>query len=236
MTILNCKECDSKFYKSPTEIKRTNGNHFCSRSCSAVYNNKGRQRNPPKIFVCTCCKKEYTRTIKHKNEKFCSRACLKQTNNIISKQKRKLKMNKNYTRKQCSTCTNTIHFYSKSCNQCHLKIEREIIKNTTLGEYHNNVAILGKHPSWINAQVRQFNRNWNKELTKIPCANCGYSKCVDLAHIKAISSFEETATLGEINDPKNIIQLCKNCHWEFDHDFLTLEEIYLSRALRLSCD
>lgn len=37
--LINCKNCNTKFYKTPSEIKRTT-NHFCSRSCSATYNNK----------------------------------------------------------------------------------------------------------------------------------------------------------------------------------------------------
>jgi predicted nucleic-acid-binding Zn-ribbon protein len=81
----------------------------------------------------------------------------------------------------------------------------------------NKESVKGKHPSWINSHIRQFNRSWNRLKTKLPCNNCGYTKHVELAHIKAVSSFDKTTTLGEINSPDNVIQLCPNCHWEFDN-------------------
>ena len=80
----------------------------------------------------------------------------------------------------------------------------------------------GKHASWANSHVRAFNRSWNKELTKRPCQNCGYNKHVELAHIKAVSTFPNEALLSEINGPSNVIPLCPNCHWEFDNGILTL--------------
>lgn len=55
-----------------------------------------------------------------------------------------------------------------------------------------------------------------KNFANSPVKNVGYSKYVELAHVKAISSFPETATLGEINDPSNIFVLCPNCHRELD--------------------
>ena len=36
--IKECTNCGKKFYKKPSEQKKTK-NHFCSRSCSATYNN-----------------------------------------------------------------------------------------------------------------------------------------------------------------------------------------------------
>ena len=38
---LNCTNCDTPFSKKLNEIKKSkSGNHFCSKSCSATYNNK----------------------------------------------------------------------------------------------------------------------------------------------------------------------------------------------------
>ena len=39
--MVNCKNCDFKFEKSYSDIKKT-PNHFCSHSCSATYNNKNK--------------------------------------------------------------------------------------------------------------------------------------------------------------------------------------------------
>ena len=38
---LNCSNCGVKFKKIESQIKRSkSGNHFCSKSCAATYNNK----------------------------------------------------------------------------------------------------------------------------------------------------------------------------------------------------
>ena len=40
---LNCTNCDSEFQMKPSGIKRSkSGNHFCSQSCAATYNNKNK--------------------------------------------------------------------------------------------------------------------------------------------------------------------------------------------------
>ena len=94
-----------------------------------------------------------------------------------------------------------------------------------LSEYHNNASLKGKHPSWKNAHIRSLARYWNKELAQFPCQHCGYSKHVEFAHIKGIATFPETTTIGEVNDPSNILILCRNCHWEFDHKILLANDI-----------
>ena len=49
------------------------------------------------------------------------------------------------------------------------------------------------------------------------CQKCGYDKHVEVAHIKAISIFDENTLISVINHPSNLLVLCPNCHWEFDH-------------------
>jgi hypothetical protein len=31
--------------------------------------------------------------------------------------------------------------------------------------------------------------------------------------------------LGEINSPDNVLILCRNCHWEFDHNHLQDDDV-----------
>jgi len=50
------------------------------------------------------------------------------------------------------------------------------------------------------------------------CLVCGYLKHTDACHIKDIKDFKDDDKISEINHPKNIIPLCKNHHWEFDHN------------------
>ena len=58
-----------------------------------------------------------------------------------------------------------------------------------------------------------------KRKTKKKCSVCGYDKHVELAHIKAVSEFNVSDKLSDINNERNIIQLCRNCHWEFDNGY-----------------
>lgn len=61
----------------------------------------------------------------------------------------------------------------------------------------------------------------NKKERK--CAICGYDKHIEIAHIKSVASFDEYATIGEINSVDNLIALCPNHHWEYDNGLLNLE-------------
>jgi hypothetical protein len=101
----------------------------------------------------------------------------------------------------------------------------EQCKKTTIKEYQKSKSIKGKHPSWKSSHVRILNRSWNSILSLFPCQGCNYSKHVELCHIKPITSFDENTELGVVNDPENILVLCRNCHWEFDNNQLLIENI-----------
>src|SRR5690606_31664279 len=94
--------------------------------------------------------------------------------------------------------------------------------NKSLKEYWSKKSLEKLHSSSKNAHIRGLARTYLKHLTKKPCANCGYNKHVELCHIKPIRSFDENSKICEVNSVNNVIQLCRNCHWEFDHDFLDL--------------
>ena len=169
---------------------------------------------PPYIMIDQTCINCNQKT---NNPKFCSRSCSASWNNS-QQPKRKMKVH------YCNDCSGKIdrRTWTESTRLCKSCINSRDIKNKTLGEYRGKLSVKGKHPSWIHSHVRQFCRSWNKELLAKPCANCGYDKHVELCHIKAVSSFPDSALLEEVNHPDNVIQLCRNCHWEFDSGILTL--------------
>lgn len=171
-----CLTCGVSFYRPKSS--KCNGNTFCSSSCAAKRNNKGKQRNPPKSRECISCGASFFRSNDRKSN-------------------------------MCSECTT----------------EANTTKNVTLGECIEKISVKGKHPSWKGAYVRQHNSSLNRDLKKLPCQKCGYSTHVELAHIKPVSSFPITAYLNEINSSDNILVLCRNHHWEFDHGLLNLEDI-----------
>lgn len=153
------------------------------------------------------------------NPKYCSKSCAAKHTNVLFPKKK--------TKKKCVDCGQSVISYKHDrCKIHHQEYKKykedTLYQNKTLEEYRNKLSVKGKHPSWLNSHIRIFCRSWNKPLTKLPCANCGYNLHVELCHIKDVSSFSETATLIEVNSKENVIQLCRNCHWEFDNNIIKL--------------
>jgi hypothetical protein len=152
------------------------------------------------------------------NAKFCSRSCAASHTNKTSPKRRLMG--------SCLECAAPIQSRLLRCSACRAKASPKL---KTIGFYRQKLSIMGKHPSWLHAHIREMNRAWNKDLTQKPCARCGYSKHVELAHILPLSNFPDDARLEEVNAPRNIVQLCPNCHWEFDNGLWTLEELKCPR-------
>ena len=57
------------------------------------------------------------------------------------------------------------------------------------------------------------------------CLSCGYSKHVEICHIKGISKHDDDTPISKINDLKNLITLCRNHHWELDNGLSSLFEL-----------
>ena len=162
---------------------------------------------------CAHCSKEFVPT-RINNTHYCSRKCSK------AYQVKKYKLS---IRKTCPYCQRLIDGRSTKCRNC--APETEKIKKMTLLEYQEKESVKGRHASWINSHVRNFTRSWNRDLQKLPCQKCGYSRHVELCHVKAVQSFDKSTLLGIVNDPSNLVVLCPNCHWEFDNGYLSIEDI-----------
>ena len=85
--------------------------------------------------------------------------------------------------------------------------------------------LFGNRKNWQSARtaIRKlvafvyFSENQN------PCCKiCGYNKHVEVAHIKAVSEFPDSSTIGEIDSIDNLVGLCPNHHWEYDNGLLEL--------------
>ncbi len=108
---------------------------------------------------------------------------------------------------------------AQTCKGCVRIDDQERLKRTTLDDY------LRDHPHQRKDKysgIRLLAKSWNPGIEKGSCPNCEYDKHLEVAHIKPISSFPGSATLGEINNRQNLIGLCRNCHWEMENDLLTL--------------
>ena len=144
------------------------------------------------------------------NPKFCSRNCSAQTNNRL--------FPKRPTKARCTICGNRVKRHGYTLCSIHwLEYKENQFRKLTIGYYRNKLSVKDKHRSWLHVHIRAFARSWHAALLKKPCAKCGYTLHVELCHIKAVSSFPDSALLEEVNAATNIIQLCPNCHWELDH-------------------
>ena len=147
------------------------------------------------------------------NPKFCSKSCSAKETNKTPKRPRVLK--------KCVYCDETALFQDRMC-RTHRELDRterskEILQERTLEFYFQKDSLKNLHPSSRSVHIRALARSWFKDLTLKPCALCGYTKHVELCHIRAIKDFPTTALLKEVNCKENLLQLCPNCHWEMDH-------------------
>lgn len=179
---------------------------------------------------CLNCSKDFqklqseikrSKTGKH----FCSRSCAAKRNNIGVQRNPPKPHN-------CKIC-NKVYFHNYKhrrtvvCSDCspNNKTYSDVIKELSIKEYRRRSSLKGKHPSWKHASIRNFCRSWNRHLQNHSCQNCGYSKHIEFCHIKPISSFSDETKLKVVNSPDNLLILCRNCHWEYDHDLLELKSI-----------
>jgi 5-methylcytosine-specific restriction endonuclease McrA len=90
------------------------------------------------------------------------------------------------------------------------------IQQLTIAEYRVKYPPTPSRGRWhfirINARKVLAESNIKKS-----CKVCGYSVHVEVCHIKSISSFTETDTISQVNSLENLVYLCPNHHWEYDH-------------------
>lgn len=148
------------------------------------------------MITCPICSKETS------NPKFCSRSCSAvNSNKTTIKRKRTLK---------CKKCSCLIYKGTTYCKKCW--IEKSNNSDLEIG----SIIYSKHHRSSAFALIRARARKFMMSRVKI-CQKCGYDKHVEVCHIKPISDFPLTSKLSEVNHIDNLMLLCPNCHWEFDH-------------------
>jgi hypothetical protein len=158
---------------------------------------------------CLFCKKEL---IGKDQKKFCSQSCSAKYNNKVCK-----KGKGGY--RDCPKCKKK--FLKQElppkclCNEC-----RENKKNNLLymrNPTQKELVYEQHHRSAAFAYIRWHSRKIVMKDAPKECAVCGYDAHVEVAHKKSISDFTDDSRLSEINHPDNLMLLCPNHHWEFDH-------------------
>lgn len=149
--------------------------------------------------------------IETNNPKFCSSSCSASYNNRLNP--KRLLVN------ECVDCGKKVRANIKRCKHCFAQTRTDNLQSLTLGE----IKELYKNKSTMNvaAKIRGYGKNiYDKSGKPKYCAMCGYNRHYEVCHIKPIREFPDSATMFEIHSLDNLIALCPNCHWEFDHGLI----------------
>jgi predicted HNH restriction endonuclease len=84
------------------------------------------------------------------------------------------------------------------------------------------IADESDHPACRNARLRQDARKVYLAAFPARCSRCGYDKHIEVCHKRSLSSFSLDTPIAVVNHLDNLVGLCPNCHWEFDHGLLQL--------------
>lgn len=216
---LKCENCGLIFERLATQVKSVlNGNKktklkYCSKKCAT-------EKQVTKVEVeCRKCDKKFFKLlnqIKRSKNNFCSRSCAASWNNINS--------NRTYGPKRkkftyCKECKIIIKNGRKFCHK-HTKAEISVL-DKTIGELERRNDL----PTNRFASIRDHARRVAKKAGLLKkCKICEYSKHVVTCHIRDISLFDKDTLVKEVNALSNLVGLCKNHHWEMDHDLLSKED------------
>lgn len=172
-----------------------------------------------KCKICPTVVYKTKRQFEKNKEHYCSRKC-----SCIDRNTERWSNYLNiHERSRCEICSKSRDYRSKHslCRLCYTKMSREKNENKTIADIKAKYN-LKSNGRWFSSEIRHFARWWNKDMLDIPCQKCSYNKHVELAHIKSISSFSDDTKLKIVNDRKNLLSLCPNCHWEFDEGLFDL--------------
>ena len=151
---------------------------------------------------------------------FCSRSCAASYNNKHS-------IKRKWHCKKCHLCKPK--FTTRLCHDCYLAIHdsKKDLLYKTVGDLELYYASHNQHRQNIYTYIRERARNQYAKIFN-KCIICGYNKHIEISHIIPISRFPPETLIEEINALSNIIPLCPNCHWEFDHNLIdnsTMERV-----------
>jgi hypothetical protein len=124
----------------------------------------------------------------------------------------------------CTECGTLTCNPVKVCRKCSGRIRGHSYLEMSFAKYLNIYKTV-KNGSSKYTSIRLMAKYNNQDLINYPCQKCGYSLHTDFCHVKPIASFSLKSKLKEINHRDNLLKLCKNCHWEFDHGYLKLSDI-----------
>jgi hypothetical protein len=108
------------------------------------------------------------------------------------------------------------------CRACRRQPKTDVLFTMTKGELFSRSATWQSARSAIQRHARKIYLDSGAPTV---CIVCGYARHIEVAHRKAVSAFKANVTIDEINRIENLMALCRNHHWEQEHDGLVVAEI-----------
>lgn len=108
------------------------------------------------------------------------------------------------------------------CDKLNIKPNTEYVPPVLLKTKGELLLERGSYQKYRETVRKMSEKIYKKSGRPKRCAVCGYDKFVEIAHIKAVSEFDESALISDINSIDNLIALCPNHHWEYDNGVLIL--------------
>ena len=99
-------------------------------------------------------------------------------------------------------------------------LPKKTIADETKAEVRAKAKTFQYYQIYINRHARKTYESSGKPKV---CKVCGYSLHVEICHIKDVKDFPGSALISEINHIDNLVTLCRNHHWEFDHGHIKLD-------------
>jgi hypothetical protein len=154
------------------------------------------------LAACPVCGRET------RNPKFCSRSCAAKHNNVLVPKRRR--------GGSCSVCGVPVPQRNRYCpeHRPNKPLDRSLPIRA--------IADGSDHPACRHARLRQDARRQYLAAFPCRCVHCGYDKHIEVSHRRAVTSFPLDTPIGVVNSLDNLVGLCPNHHWEFDHGLLQL--------------
>lgn len=207
-----CPFCKRSEHQKPNGIVAGKQRYKC-RYCQRNYTEGVRPRakapvTPPILNKCLQC------GVETPNPKFCSLSCSSIYGNTYHPRNHENQKKPRF----CKYCNVPVTNRNRVCIDCNPN--NVDWSKRTLGELQNSAKYQ------VNAALRVVARRIFRESNRPRvCQNCGYSLHVEICHIRAINSFPADTPVSVVSGIDNLIALCPNCHWEFDHHQLTIADI-----------
>ncbi len=143
------------------------------------------------------------------NAKYCSRSCANRINGHLFPSRQRIA-------RSCKHCGTALQTRRTTCDRC----------NPSIVDWRTVPLqqLKAKAQQQYAAQIRSLARViYRKSSQPKVCAVCGYDVHYEVCHIRPINSFPATEFVAAVNKLSNLVALCPNHHWEFDHGHLSFD-------------